>query len=531
MSLTEQQRVLLDSLGGLENPDHVTPTKYKWGEDFQRSVLAMLLCDRYFLIQARDLIQPQYFSNEVHVLLCRLLYYYFDKYETVPSKIFLCEEMSQALVGKETAVRLVYMTEVKTVYDFYTQGGVGDMLPGLDSREAILDKIVGFAKAEAYKHALFSMISLVKEKPDDPATYLKSEEIYNKARMVDRKLDLGLDYYVTAEERYARMAEERANEDYFTTGFQTIDNCLPAGGVRRGELACVMAQSGVGKSLNLAVASVRNLSMGKKVLYLTTEMDQDAVACRFDSLISSIGHHRLMPEKDVVFRAISEHVQSYEDKRRLVIKQFPSGTADVGTARAFLAQLKMCGFDPDLFIVDYPGDLKDSVGDDLWHSKFKIVRDLRTLGVQDRHGTFIAVQPRRIDTGGDENFILDDSKMADSHLMFRVFDLYWTLNQNDNEKKASVARVYIGKARAGQSRTQFRIQIDYDSQTLNMFEVTDDVYRARMARMKDGAADCIDLSINNSTIIGQINQEEGLAVGGGKVKRRARFNPSEDSEQ
>jgi len=531
-SLTEQQRVLLDSLGGLESPDNVTPTKYKWGEDFQRSVLAMLLCDRYFLIQARDLIQPQYFTNEVHTLLCRLLYYYFDKYETVPSKIFLCEEMNQALASKDTAVRLVYLTEVKTVYDFYTQGGVGDMLPGLDSRDAILDKIVSFAKAEAMKHALFAMINLVKEKPDDDSTYLRTEEIYNKARLVDRKQDLGLDYYGTAEARYQRMAEERASEDFFTTGFATIDNCLPAGGVRRGEIACVMAGSGVGKSLNLAVASVRNLSLGKKVLYITTEMDQDAVACRFDSLVSSIGQHKLMPEKDVVFKAISEHVQSYEDKRRLVIKQFPSGTADVGTIRAFLAQLKMCGFDPDLAVVDYPGDLKDSAGDDPWMSKFKIVRDLRTLGVQEKHATFIAAQPKRVETGLDESFYLDDSKMADSHHMFRVFDLYWTLNQTDNEKRAEVARVYIGKARAGQSRSKFMIQIDYSNQTLNMFEITSDVYRARMARLVDEIASNVEMSVNNSPALAQIEAEEGLKVGGGRTtKRKARFNPSQESEQ
>ncbi|MGH7174951.1 MAG: hypothetical protein ACREGR_01160, partial [Minisyncoccia bacterium] len=338
MSLTEQQQVLLESLGGLENPDAVATTvKYRWGEDFQRMVLAMLLCDHYFLGQAKDLIEPKYFTSDIHQLVCRLLYYYFEKYETMPSKIFLCEELNSALAQKDTAVRLLYMTEVKTVYDYYTQGGVGEMLPGLDSREAILDKIVAFAKSEAYRRAVAEITAVVKKDPEDPGMTAKIDEIYNKARLVDRKQDLGLDYYCTVEERYRRMADEKANEDYFTTGFSSIDNCLPAGGLKRGEIGAVMAQSGVGKSLNLAVSSVRNVSMGKKVLYITTEMDQDAVGMRFDSLVSSIGQNKLMDEKDVVFKAISEHIQSYEDKRRLVIKQFPSGTADVNTVRAFLA--------------------------------------------------------------------------------------------------------------------------------------------------------------------------------------------------
>lgn len=526
MSLSEQQKVLLDSIGGLENPDNaVAVIKYRWGEDFQRMVLAMLLCDRFFLIQARDLIKPEYFTNEVHGLLCRLLYYYFDKYETAPSKVFLCEELHNALSSKDTAVRLVYMTEAKTVYDYYTQGGVGDMLPGLDNREAILDKIVSFAKAEASKRAFYEMLHIVKEKPDDPETYLKVDDLYTKSRLVDRKLDLGLDYYATAEQRYARMDEQKANEDFFTTGFGSIDNCLPVGGLKRGEIGAVMAGSGVGKSLNLAVASIRNVSLGKKVLYISTEMDQDAVAQRLDSLVSSIGQNRLMPDRDMVFKAINEHVMSYEDKRRLVLKQFPSGTADVNTIRAYLAQLKMCGFDPDLCIVDYPGDLKDGAKEEMWLSKFKIVRDLRTLGVEDRHGTFIAVQPRRTEGGGGEAEFLDDSKMADSHLMFRVFDLYWTLNQTDNERKGGVARVYVGKARAGQSRHHFRIGIDYENQTLNMFEISDDAYRAKMARVRDEAANSAMTDVEKQAT-------DALGVGGtGKPARKSKFNPKDDSQE
>ena len=63
--------------------------KFKWDDNFQRRILALILTDNFFLIQARALIQPEYFANEAHVLICKSLFQYFDSYKNLPEKFFI----------------------------------------------------------------------------------------------------------------------------------------------------------------------------------------------------------------------------------------------------------------------------------------------------------------------------------------------------------------------------------------------------------------------------------------------------------
>ncbi len=494
---------------------------YKWGEEFQRIILGMLLCDRFFTLQAEGLIKPKYFTNEVHQLVCQLLMDYWVQYKNLPSKIFLAEEVRQRLREKDSAMQLIYLGELNSIYDFYSQGGVGDIVPGLDSREAILDKITAFAKAMATRTAFYHSLKEISRAPEAEETWAKVDELYKQARSVDRKTDMGLYYFEDLEARYERLAKVEEEEDVFTLGFGSINAALHGGGCKRGEIAAVMGLPGTGKSLCLVLASMDNLLRGHKVLYVTTEMDQDRVGIRFDSMMTNVGQHRLMEEKEMVWRALRDHVQSYEDKRRLVIKQFPSGSMDVNMLRAYHSQLQMCGFKPDLVVVDYIGDMKDAPGIPTWESRFRIVRDLRGFGVEEKHCTFTAVQPNRgaSDMGIDE--FLDESKQGDSFNQNRVLDLFYTLNQSGGEQKAAVGRIFLAKVRNGKSRFSFRIAFDYANQTLRIWEITNDVYKMRMSEMKDDA---------ERTVKDSIEEQIGLDYGAIKKTKWKPSDPRADSE-
>ena len=68
--LSEQEKMVYDSF---EDPDVGTQPQYKWDDELQREILAMMLKDRHFLIQSIDLVQPYYFTNEVHQLIAKIL--------------------------------------------------------------------------------------------------------------------------------------------------------------------------------------------------------------------------------------------------------------------------------------------------------------------------------------------------------------------------------------------------------------------------------------------------------------------------
>jgi len=490
--LTEQERLVLDKLVEVQQ----SQAKYAWDEDFQRVLMGLLLCDRYFLCQSLGLIKPSYFANEIHQNTCRILLDYFQKYRQMPSKIFVKQEVTDRLKDRyqsqdqETfhTVKLLYMGELNTLYDYYGRGGVGDMMPGLDSSDAILDKITAFAKTQAIKFAFHKALELVRKSPESDATWAKVDEIIKEARLIERQSDLGLDYFNTLEERYARMSQAADNAEVFTTGFDTIDRALQGGGLLRGELGAWMGLPGTGKSLALVVCSVKNIAKGKKVLYISTEMEQDRIAARFDSQMSLVGIHQLIPKKEEVWRALRDEVRDYDDKRRLVIKQFPSGSADVNTIRAFHAQCVMYGFRPDMVIVDYPGDMKHPYNIPLHQSMQRTLTDLRGFGVEEKHLTLIAIQPNR---GASEKGIdeyMDESNQAESFGQNRVLDAFWTLNQTSHEQKAQVGRVFNAKARNGKSRFSFKIRYGFSDQTLTINEISDDTYRMLMNRAKDADA-------------------------------------------
>lgn len=478
----------------LIDPDQQVQAKYQWDEDFQRVLMGMLLSNRFFLSQSVGLVKPNYFFSEVHQLSCRILLEYFHKYKQLPSKIWMKQAVTDSLREKYQnqdndtflTVKLLYTAELNTVYDFYARGGVGDMMPDLDSTEAILDKITAFAKERAVKFAVGKILELVRKAPEAESTWSSVGDIFKEAMLVGPETDLGLDYFNTIEDRYARMANAQETAETFTTGFETIDRSLHGGGLYRGELGAWMGLPGTGKSLALVVASVKNIAKGKKVLYISTEMDKDRIAERFDCQLSLVGQHELLARKEEVWAALRDEVRDYEDKRRLVIKQFPSGTADVNTVRAFHSQCVMNGFRPDIMVVDYPGDMKHPASMPLHQSMQRMCTELRGFGVEEQHLTLVAIQPNRGPSGEmTVNDYMDENRQGDSFGQNRVLDAFWTLNQTAHEQKAALGRVFIAKARNGKSRFSFKIKYGFPTQTLTMEEISDGKYADIMSRIKD----------------------------------------------
>lgn len=161
-----------------------------------------------------------------------------------------------------------------------------------------------------------------------------------------------------------------------------------------------------------------------------------------------------------------KEVEGTEDKRLLVIKQFPAGTMTVNTLRAYMQQLHMIGFKPDLLIIDYIGEMKDYPGMPTYESRFRIVRDLRGLATEENICIFTAMQPNknaRDAQNKDNNLgpgVIDDTNLADSYGQIRPLDGCWSINQMHGEKEAGIARIFVIKHRHGKSRFDFHVEYD-----------------------------------------------------------------------
>ena len=456
-------------LESLTNPDAKKIDHYRWDENFQREIVGLLLNDRWFVSQCRDLVDPDYFSDERHRTVCRILFVHMDMYRAIPTKTLVLEEVRRATTNRDMKVQFEYLAEVELIYKKF--------VPGLETREYLLDKILNFAKLMSMKSAFDKSIALVKRDAESEETWTTIREMLRQALIVDRNFEEGLNYFETFEERYQRMAKEEETRERFTSGFQAIDDALLGGGCHRGEIYSWIGLSGSGKSLALVGAALQNvLQLGKKVLYISLEMGEDAIAERFDAQLADVNINELQNMREKVYEAFNEFSKDKEDKRMLVIKQFPAGAMSISSLKAYMQQLQMFGFVPDLLVIDYIGEMKDYPGMPTYESRYRIVRDLRGLATDEKICIFTAMQPnkdareaQKKDGFGDG--VIDDTNLADSYGQIRPLDGCWSINQMQAEKDAGIARLFVIKHRHGKSR--FTLHAQFDKDTLQIRQISE----------------------------------------------------------
>ena len=114
-----------------------------------------------------------------------------------------------------------------------------------------------------------------------------------------------------------------------------------------------MSETGLGKTLTMTNCASNNLLDGKNVLYITAEMSEEEISKRVEANLMDVPLDMLvqMP-KDVYDRKI-EKLKS-RTVGKLVIKEYPTGSAHVGHFRFLLNELRLKkNFVPDVIYVDY----------------------------------------------------------------------------------------------------------------------------------------------------------------------------------
>jgi replicative DNA helicase len=468
-NLTPEELAKLDALSDPE----VVKSKFTWDDTFQRKLLGMILTDSFMLIQSLDKIKPEYFANEAHVLICRILFDYFQKHKNIPGKWIIDQELVELLKDRDNNIKLHYKSELHAVYDYY--------IPGLDAREYLIDKVTYFAKVQAVKMAFHNVVDKMNEKPEDEETWSFVYEQMRNAMLVDRNYEPGLEYFLQLDEMYRRMQDVFQGKDRFTTAFPSIDNALTGGGLFHGQIGAWIALPGVGKSLALTRAAVANVLLGHKVLYLTMELNEVDVAQRFTSQFTKLDINNLLNVRDEVYKTVEEFKSQYEDPNLLHIKQFPGGQLDVNGIRSYVSQLELRKWKPGLIIVDYVGEMKDDPALKKYESAYRILRDLRGYGVEKQHCTLTCVQPNSSAAKLEIGEFIDESNIGTSFDQFKPLDALWSINQQVTEKDAEVGRAFVIKHRNGRSRFAFNIGFDYEMGTLDVFEIARETYRAKLS--------------------------------------------------
>lgn len=408
-----------------------------FGYAFQLKVLASLLSDKLFLAQSVSVIDEKYFENEsVRWILGKTKSYYKD-YNKLPTLD-------------------VFKTEISSIEDKTLKGEVLlNLKKSWDEIQApdlqyVKDKTINFCRNQELKKAIYDAVEFVKKE-----NYDAIPAVINKALMVGLDNNVGHDYRVDFQERYAKDIRFVKPMPWDAL------NDITSGGLGRGELGCVVAASGAGKSWFLSAIGAHGVKEGLTVLHYTLELNELYTARRYDTVLTGISPENLEGFKDKV----EEIVNKLPGK--LIVKDYDASPhVTISSLRAHLERLALLDVHPDMIIVDY-ADLLTGSSDVKRLELDEIYKDLRKLAGEFQCPLWTASQANRSSL---EHDVVEAGSIAESYNKVMISDLIFSLSRKTEDKMAKTGRLHIIKNRFGVDGLTFPVRMDIPAGIVDVYK-------------------------------------------------------------
>jgi len=422
------------------------PLFSKYGKSFQEKIFQSLMTDKEWASQMVEVMDPSFFDVRYLQFLSEKFFGYFLHYKCFPSLGLLVTIIKDELTGSDDVILrdqiVQFLHRIKSSTD-------------LSDLAFVKDKTLDFCRKQAFKDALEKAVDLIQtEKFESVLTLMK------KAVSVGLPSSTGHDFFEDAEARFIKI-----NRQVCPTGLARLDaKDIFRGGLGRGEIGVVTANTGVGKSHWLVAMGANAMRSGKNVLHYTLELTEHAVGLRYDSNLCDIPSNEVQDRK-------KEVLEKYEEMElgRLIIKEYPTGAATSITIRNHIEKLLLKGFSPSVIIVDYADIMRSTKSyDSLRHELKLIYEELRNLSMDLHIPVWTASQANRDSANSD---IVGLENMSEAYGKAMVADVVISLSRKAMEKSTGHGRLFIAKNRAGKDGLVFPIHIDTSK---SKFEIVDE---------------------------------------------------------
>lgn len=420
----------------------------KFGKPFQEKVFQGMLTDTTWASQMIEVVDPSYFDLKYLSFLCDKYFSYQKKYRTFPTLQILITIIKEELKKSSDVILkdqiIEYLQRMRTNPDM---GDIG----------YVKDKSLEFCKRQAFKDALEKSVELIQTEKYESVISIMKEAI-----SVGMPNTTGHDFFDDIEARFVQI-----NRQVCPTGLERLDAAdILRGGLGRGELGVITANTGVGKSHFLVAMGCAAMRAGKNVVHYTFELSEHETGKRYDSNLCGIPSNDLIERKKEV---IEVYKNKGADLGKLIIKEYPTGSASVHTLRNHIEKLTLKGFKPSLVVVDYADVMKSSREyDSLRHELKLIYTELRNLSVELNVPVWTASQANKDSSKSD---IVGLENMGESYGKAQVADVVLSISRKPMEKSDGTGRIFVAKNRAGRDGLLFPISIDT---ARSSFEILDE---------------------------------------------------------
>ena len=421
-----------------------------YGKPFQEKIFQGLLSDHAWACQMVEVMRHDYFDVKYLNYLTEKYFNYFTKYKCFPTLSLLITIIKDDL--KQGSDIILRDQIVEFLHRMKTNPDIGDL-------DFVKDKSLDFCKRQAFKEALEKAVDLISTDKFESVVGLMKEAV-----AVGMPHSIGHDFFEDAEARFVKHSRRTC-----PTGLARVDSKdILQGGLGRGEIGVMTANTGVGKSHWLVAMGAHALQVGKDVVHYTFELTETAVGIRYDSNICSIPSNEVQDNKEHVLGYYKDH----PDMGRLIIKEYPTGSASVVTIRNHIEKLLLKGFAPGLIIIDYADIMRSTRSyDSLRHELKLIYEELRNLAMDLNVPIWTASQANRDSANSD---IVGLENMSEAYGKAMVADFVVSMSRKPMEKSTGAGRLFIAKNRAGKDGLVFPIHINT---AMSKIEILDEAHQ------------------------------------------------------
>ena len=303
--------------------------------NLEQTILRNILTDEKYMRKVLPFIKPEYFEG-IYRTLFKETGKFVAKYNKLPTSTSFKIELDQTdkLSSEQHNMAM-------------------DVLPYIFSDEKVdeqwlLDTTEKWCQDRAVYNAIMESISIIDGKHES-LTKNALPDILTKALGVGFDTNVGHDYIENVDRRYDfyHTEEQRVSFDldYF--------NKITKGGLPNKTLNIALAGTGVGKSLFMCHMAASALTQNLNVLYITLEMSEERIAERIDANLLNVPIDQIDKMSKDMFTTKVANI-SKQTTGKLIIKEYPTGSAHTGHYRGLLNELKLKKqFTPQIIFIDY----------------------------------------------------------------------------------------------------------------------------------------------------------------------------------
>lgn len=300
----------------------------------EKTILSNLLHNEQFARQALPLLKGDYFQQKHEKIAFGLIEEFVETFNTIPTtEILLIELSNLSINAKEYDACQSYL----------------ESLSGTEKHPTdwLISKTGTFIQDRAVSNAIMESIAILEGTSKQEKGAIP--QILSDALAISFDVNIGHDYINDFLDRfeYYHKEEEKIRFDI------DILNKITNGGLSKKTLNIFMAGTGGGKSMFMCHNAAYNLMNGKNVLYITMEMAEEKIAERIDANLLDVPIGDVARMNQPMF---ARKIELLKQRKigRLIIKEYPTGSAHVGHFRHLLNELRLKkNFVPDIIYIDY----------------------------------------------------------------------------------------------------------------------------------------------------------------------------------